>query len=147
MFLPVKLQNSSKEIVGEMKSYAKLTYQKNDYNFEFVPRPVTKLFNNPNVFKVLRNQNKEIAMITDPQWLREIRIEIPHNGTFSMVPKISLRENYDIKLNGVKIGEFREQYLAFSPKGYLDINESQSKNSPLIISIIFMGLHNRMVSS
>ncbi len=145
VFLPIKLQNSKREVVGEMKSWTKLLYQGIEYNFDFETKPITKAFTTPNKFRVFKNLTEEIATIVDPQWLREIKIVVPNCGAFGMFPKISFSENYDINFNNNKIGEFREQFFAPTPRGHLYLDDTQANNIPLVVSTLYRGLYNKMI--
>ncbi len=135
-FLPVILKNENEDIVGEIKSWNKLVYQGAEYNFEFVPKPISKAFTT-NKIRVFKGLTEEVAEIIDPQWLRKIQIVVSSQEIFEMSPKLSSGENYDVNHNNTKIGEFRERYFAPTARGHLELDESQVNNIPLIASVLY----------
>lgn len=145
-FLPVSIQNSNYKPIGEFKIYSEIIYLGEQYRFEYKNISITKILTSPNEIKVLNSQGDELAVISDPQWLKTIEIKLSDGNIFHMTPKISFGDNYLIKLNGQKIGEFKEQFFAFSPKGHVELDETQSNNIALIISVLYIGLHKRMLT-
>lgn len=145
-FLPVSIENSNHEPIGEFRTYTELNYLNEQYLFENKTKPITTALSTPNQISV-NHQGSKLATINDPQWLRAIEIELSDGNKFTMNNKFSFGVNFIIKNKDKKIGEFNEQFVAFSPRGNIKLDETQSENNLLIASILYVGLYKRMLSS
>ena len=145
-FFPVSIKNASQEPVGELRSITELAYLNEQYLFEYKIKPTSTTLFAPNEINVLNRQGNKLALITDPQWLRPIKIDLSDGNGFTMHNKLSFRTNFVIKNKDKKLGEFNEQYFALSPRGNIKIDETHSKNKLLIASILYVGLFKRMLS-
>lgn len=145
-YFPVSIQDSYYKPIGEFKTYTEIIYQGEQYQFANKTKSITKVFTSPNEIKVLDGQGNELATISDPQWLKTIEIKLFDGNIFRMTPKLTFCDNFLIKLKEQKIGEFKEQFFAFSPRGNIELDETQSNNIALIVSVLYIGLYKRMLT-
>ena len=153
--IPIKLLDSDKHEVGELnssrsKTFLKVNYQGKQFQIDYKDGPSLNNLAKPIELRVIDEKGSEQSSILNRQWLKDIEIKIQSGETFIMRPRGFplgiLYPYFEIILEDRKIGEFKENVIALSKRGYLDLDDSQSKNTALIVSVLYLGINDRILS-